>query len=190
MTKEQQNRLFIISGPSGAGKTTIYKRIFTEHSDLNFSVSVTTRKARPGEKEGADYYFVSKEEFETLRINNRFAEWADVHGNYYGTLKSEIEKKTSQGMICLLDVDVQGADSLRSVYPDANYIFIIPPSKDELRKRLLKRGSEKDEEQQLRLLNAEKELEQQDKFDYVIMNKNFDEAYRQVEQLLFKEEPN
>lgn len=185
MTPAQQKQLFIISGPSGAGKTTIYKKIFAEHPELNFSVSVTTRPPRNGEVDGVDYYFIDSERFQQLVTDGAFAEWATVHGNSYGTLKKELESKTCADQKCLLDVDVQGADSLRKIYPEANYIFIIPPSREELRRRLLGRGSEHSSVQETRLQNAEKELEHRHKFDYVIENDIFEKAYATVESIIF-----
>jgi len=187
MKAVNQENLLIIAGPSGAGKTTIYKKLFTEMSGLVFSISVTTRKQRLGEIDGDDYHFIDMNEFLRLKEENAFAEFAQVHGNYYGTLKKELIKKTTQKRLCVLDVDVQGAASLRLLYKKATYIFIAPPSLEILQKRLSQRKTESEATLELRVKNAAKELEDARFFDYVVVNDDFDIAYEKVKQIIQKD---
>jgi guanylate kinase len=162
--------LFAISAPSGAGKTTIIREIFKQMPELRFSVSATTRKLRKGETEGKDYYFISLEEFEKKKTDNEFVEWEKVHGEFYGTLKNEIEKNVNNSNNVILDVDVKGAISIKKLYPDAVIIFIDAP-KDEIETRLRNRKTESDEQLKKRIERMEWELSMKDKFDYVVLNK-------------------
>ena len=184
--KDLTRRLYVVAGPSGSGKTTIYKRLFKEEKGIEFSVSATTRSPRPGEVNGQDYNFMSKEQFLDLRDRGAFVEWAEVHNNYYGTLKSELDDKSSGGRICVLDVDVQGARALREAGLDAKFLFIIPPSIKILEQRLKDRGTEDDKTIRLRIRNAAKELEAEPLFDYVIVNDKLDEAYREVRDFILQ----
>lgn len=161
--------LFVISAPSGAGKTTIIHEIFRKMPELRFSVSATTRKQRVGEENGKDYYFISHDEFEDKKVNNEFAEWECVHGEFYGTLKSEIEVSINGSAGTVLDVDVKGALSIKKLYPDAVTIFIDAP-KQEIIKRLRGRRTESEEQLKKRIERMELELGEKDKFDYVILN--------------------
>jgi guanylate kinase len=179
-----QERLFVISGPSGVGKTTIYKRLLAEHPEFQFSVSLTTRARRPQEREGIDYRFIDQEAFLACRDRDELAEWAEVHGNWYGTLRRELVEKTAPGCRCVLDVDVQGARSLKDLYPDANYIFIAPPSLEALSIRLQARSTEDDASLALRLANAEKELAASRMFDYIIINDHLERAYCELVALV------
>ena len=179
-----QKRLCLISGPSGAGKTSIYKRLLAEFDWLQYSVSATTRLPRSSERDGIDYHFISPEVFEQHRSADDFAEYAQVHGNWYGTLKSELQKKTGAGTICILDVDVQGATKLRMLYPDTLKIFVKPPDLATLENRLLGRSTESPEIQALRIANAVRELEEEQFFEYVITNSVFDIAYDQVREII------
>lgn len=182
----ESRRLFVVAGPSGSGKTTIYKRLFKEEQGIEFSVSATTRIPRPGEIDGKDYNFMSRDDFLKLRDEEAFVEWAEVHDNYYGTLKSELDEKSSNGRICVLDVDVQGAKLLREAGLEAKFLFIVPPSIQILEQRLRDRGTESDATINLRVKNASKELEAQPLFDYVIVNDKLDEAYREVREIILK----
>ena len=164
--------LFVISAPSGAGKTTIIRELFNILPGLRFSVSATTRPKRKIEKEGKDYYFISKQEFEDRVKKGDFAEWEEVHGQFYGTLKSEIDKSFSDGLNGLdmvFDVDVKGALHIKQIYPKAVSIFIDAP-RDELIKRLKKRSTETDDEIKKRLTRLDMELSYKDKFDYTVQN--------------------
>jgi guanylate kinase len=165
--------LFVISAPSGAGKTTIIRELFNILPGLRFSVSATTRPKRKIEKEGKDYYFISKQEFEDRVKKDDFAEWEEVHGQLYGTLKGEIEKSLTDGLNSgvdmVFDVDVKGAVHIKKLYPEAVSIFIDAP-RDELIKRLKKRSTETDDEIKKRLTRLDLELSYKNKFDYIVQN--------------------
>ncbi|MDL2210275.1 guanylate kinase [Desulfovibrio sp. OttesenSCG-928-O18] len=167
----------VLCAPSGAGKTTLARRLMAEVPSFAFSVSCTTRPARPGEVHGKDYTFMSKEEFLTLREQGHFAEWAEVHGNFYGTpLKAALDILAS-GRDILFDIDVQGAAQLKNTLPQAFFAFILPPSKAVLEKRLRGRGSETEESVAKRMGNARAELLQASWFDAWIVNDAMEEAY-------------
>lgn len=168
--------LFIVSGPSGSGKTTLTKRALEIFGDIHFTLSCTTRKPRPGEVEGVDYRFVSEDEFREMVLNDRFAEWAVVHGNHYGTLIEELEMAESAGKDILLDIDTQGAKSIRDIYRKGVYIFIMPSSPAVLKQRLVGRRGEREAEITRRLANAEREMEEIRNYDYIIINDRVDEA--------------
>ncbi len=161
--------LFVISAPSGAGKTTIIRELFKRFPDLKFSVSATTRSKRANEIEGKDYYFISPDDFKQKIGKNEFAEWEEVFGNYYGTLRTELNKGQSVNFDMILDVDVKGALSIKKIYPDAIIIFIDVPI-DELMNRLLKRGTETEEQVKKREERISMEIAQKNQFDYVIDN--------------------
>jgi guanylate kinase len=184
MTRDYEARICIITGPSGAGKTTIYKRLLKDYAWLRLSVSATTRSKRPHEVDGQDYQFIDKDIFARLVEEGAFAEHAAVHGKSYGTLKSEIEKKAAPGYMCLLDIDVQGVAQVREIYPGALKIFIRPPDLGVLEKRLRERGTETDETLALRLANAKRELEEEHLFDYSIINDDLEIAYAKVRDIL------
>ncbi len=183
MKSEMMKRLFVLTGPSGVGKTTLYKRLLKEFPEINFSISMTTRDRRDGEVDGVDYYFVNQVEFAKLRGDASFAESAFVHGNSYGTLKNEIEEKLAYKSFCLLDIDIQGMIQLKNIYRDANYIFIAPPDMETLKQRLKGRATENPEGYKLRISEAEKELEEKDKFDYIVVNDDFDIAYSKLREI-------
>ncbi|URA10236.1 guanylate kinase [Thermospira aquatica] len=177
--------IVIISGPSGVGKTTLYKRLLAEFPErLAFSVSATTRKPRPGEVHGVDYYFYTREDFEKAKENGEFAEWAEVYGNYYGTLKSELEQIMSEGKTALLDVDVQGGMSIKKAFPEAFLVFIKPPSIEELRKRIQKRCSDDPETIERRLKQASEEMKKADFYSVQIENRDLEEAYQYLKSVL------
>lgn len=163
--------LLIISSPSGAGKTTLTRDLLEYFADFTFSVSHTTRKPRANEREGKDYYFVDRARFEELVRQEAFVEWAEVHGNLYGTSLAEIERARSEerrGIV--FDVDYQGARQIRAVCPDAVSVFVLPPSMDELRRRLRGRASDDDVTIERRYNNARAEIEHYGLFDYVLVN--------------------
>ncbi|GAB6887625.1 guanylate kinase [Desulfothermus okinawensis JCM 13304] len=170
----------IISGPSGAGKGTLTKMLMEEFPDIQFSISYTTRKPRPGEIDGKDYVFVSKEEFEKLIKEDMFAEWANVHGNYYGTPKREIEEKLNRGFDVVFDIDVQGARNLRQNLTEGVFVFILPPSIEELKQRLKKRGGDDPDTIDTRIRNAKKEMETSQEFDYAVLNDDLSRAYEMI----------
>lgn len=178
--------LIILSAPSGAGKTTLCSRLlatFPEH--LRLSISSTTRAPRTGEQEGVNYFFVTKDSFQNGIKNNQFAEWAEVHGNFYGTSKDFIDHSFASGKSVLLDIDVQGADSLRANYPNNSLsIFISPPSLDILEKRLRARATDAPEVIEKRLQNAQSEMARKHEFDHVIVNDQLEEAYKRLVEIL------
>ncbi len=179
-----KGNLIIISAPSGTGKTTILKKIMPHLQGLTFSVSHTTRAPRHGEENGKDYHFVSKEQFIALRDQGGFLEWAEVHGNFYGTGKKEVDSMLNDGLDVFLDIDIQGAQQVRQASPDAVSIFISPPSWQEQEKRLTGRGTDTMETIQLRLANAKKEMADVDLYDYVVMNDDLDTAARMLESII------
>ncbi|MBX3042371.1 MAG: guanylate kinase [Candidatus Kapabacteria bacterium] len=180
-----KKRLLVLSSPSGGGKSTIAKELMNTYSNLRFSVSATTRKPRAGEQNGVQYYFLGKEEFETKINKNQFVEYEEIFGNYYGTLKSEIDKAFFDSECLIFDVDVKGAMSVKQNYPeDALLLFIIPPDIDTLEKRLRSRSTETEEQIRLRLSRAELELAYQDKFDHIIVNDELDKAIKETVEFI------
>lgn len=176
-------KLIVISGPSGAGKTTLYKHILNDFKDtLGFSVSATTRMPRPGEKDGVDYFFIDRKEFDKRLKEGYFVETATVHGNFYGTPKSEIDRILNSGRNCLLDIDVQGSRSIRKLYPEAVHIFILPPSVDELIRRLKSRATDSGKVLETRIANAVKEMEYRNEYSVVIVNDDLEKAYLELKQ--------
>lgn len=168
--------LFVVSAPSGAGKTTLCLRLMAELSGISFSVSYTTRRARAGEIEGRDYCFVSRERFDEMIAVGAFLEWASVHGNYYGTSREQVLGLLDQGLDVLLDIDVQGARQVRKLLPYAHLIFVLPPSLPVLRQRLLRRRSEDEAELEMRLAKARDEMQAVSDYDFVVVNDDLDEA--------------
>ena len=166
--------LFVVSGPSGAGKSTLIERFLTHDNQSTFSVSYTTREKRENEKEGRDYCFVDTDTFLEMIKKDEFLEWETVHGNLYGTPKKEVLNALEKGKDILLDIDVNGALKIKKAYPEACLIFIEPPSREELKKRLTLRGEKKIE---LRLKRYDEEIEKKHAFDYNIINDNLEKAY-------------
>ena len=160
----------IISAPSGTGKTTTCKRLKQRLPNLKIATSHTTRKIRKGECEGVDYFFISKEEFESKKNNNDFLEWAKVHAEYYGTSFESLDKHRQNGFDILLELDIQGVNSLRSIDFEGIYIMILPPSIEEMKKRLENRGTETEEDIERRLKTGKEEIKDYKKHDYVITN--------------------
>lgn len=177
-------RLFVISGPSGAGKGTLLQELRKQRPDLGLTVSATTRSPRPGEVDGASYYFLSDEEFRRRIAAGEFVEWAEVHGHLYGTLVSEVKRLLAKGHSLVLEIDVQGALNVRKVYPDAVLIFIEPPSLEVLEERLRGRGTEDEASIELRLRNARHEMELADRYDVRIVNDTIDRATRELDSVM------
>lgn len=180
-------KLFILSGPSGAGKGTICKQLLKETDKLELSVSMTTRAPRNGEQEGTSYYFTDKESFEKNIADGNLLEYAEVYGNYYGTPKGPVIDKLAKGIDVILEIDMQGALKVKENYPDGVFIFILPPSMSELRKRLTGRGTETAEAIELRLGETLKELSYIDKYDYCVVNGVLDEAVARVKAIVVAE---
>ena len=170
MKIERKGMLLILSGPSGAGKGTLGKLLLQEDDSFCFSVSATTRAMREGEEPDVDYHFVDDQRFDELITQNAFLEYADVHGHRYGTLRGDVEHRLSQGKNVLLDIDVQGAAMVMARMPDAVTVFILPPSFEELRKRLIGRGTETPEDVETRLRNARNEVNMLSMYQYVLVN--------------------
>ena len=179
-----KGRLFIISAPSGAGKSTICQALINKIPNLKYSVSFTTRNPRGKEENGIDYHFVSKDKFLKGIQNDIWAEWAQVHGNFYGTSAELIDEILYQGIDVLLDIDVQGASQILQRYPESVSIFIKPPSFNVLRERLLKRGTDSREDVEQRLLNAQQELAQAVNFHYVVINDQINDAIKELTTII------
>ena len=168
--------LIVVAAPSGAGKSSLVKALLELDSHVHLSVSHTTRAPRGQEKHGRDYYFASQSEFDAMVQSNAFVEWAHVHGNRYGTSKKAIEERIAQGSDVILEIDFQGALQIREAFANAVLVFILPPSWEELRSRLERRGEDTPEVIEVRLKNAAEEMEQVSKFDFVIINELFERA--------------
>ena len=182
-----QGVLYVVSSPSGGGKGTLIRRVLEVVPDLSYSVSYTTRAPRNGEVDGREYFFVNRQRFEEMINEGAFLEWANVHGNLYGTAEKQVISETNAGVDIVLEVDVQGAASVRKLGLDSVSIFILPPSRETLRQRLIARGSDSAEELAVRLNNAPAELEQYESFDYVIFNDEIDRASAQLASIVSAE---
>jgi guanylate kinase len=170
----------IISAPSGGGKTTIARALLDRRPDLGYSVSCTTRSPRAGEADGRDYHFLTPDEFRRRRDAGEFAESAEVHGNYYGTLRAEVERILAGGRHVVMDIDVQGAAQLRNAFPEAVTIFVLPPSGDVLLGRLRSRQTESRDQLAARLRSAVRELEAVEEYEYIVVNDALEDAVRRV----------
>ena len=183
----RRGTLFVVSAPSGAGKTTLCREARLRVPELAYSVSTTTRPPRPGEQDGVDFCFVSPEEFHALREQGAFAEWAEVHGNLYGTRVSTLEAALSRGQDVLLDIDTQGAAQLRRRYPEAVLVFIVAPSLRELEQRLRERASDAEREIARRLARAREEIALWRSYDYLLVNRDLKEAVDQLTAIIVAE---
>lgn len=181
--------LYIISAPSGAGKSSLIQAILKMQSNnaLTVSISYTTREKRPGEKDGEHYYFIDHKTFEKMIAENAFLEYAEVYGQYYGTARKTIEKSLSAGIDVFLDIDWQGARQTKAAFPDAKSIFILPPSRDELKQRLHQRGQDSAEVIAKRMQKATSEMSHYNEYDYVIINDSFECTLRELNAILHAE---
>jgi guanylate kinase len=170
------SRVFVITGPSGVGKGTLIRELCRRIPDLELSISATTRSPRKGEEDGVDYHFLSPEDFESRREAGEFLEWAEYSGNRYGTLRSEVERRTDRGAPVVLEIEVQGARQVRDTEPEAIRIFIEPPSPETLRERLVGRGTDDPDVIEMRLAEAKKELKAKDEFAHRVTNDDVDRA--------------
>ena len=187
MEQKPRGNLFIVSAPSGAGKTSLCQKLTLEIPNIRHSVSFTTRKPRCGEVNDRDYTFVDEGEFLKMVEVGEFAEWARVHGNLYGTSKRRLETLRNEGIHVILDIDTQGADEIRNSYDDGIYIFILPPTWDSLKERLEKRMSDSADEVSLRMKRALEEIKNYEWYDYVIINSDFNEALAELKAIIVAE---
>ena len=177
-------RLIILTGPSGVGKGTVVKEILDKDKNICLSVSATTRSPREGEKEGENYYFLSEENFKEMINKNLFLEWAKFAGNYYGTPLSFVKDKIEEGFIVLLEIEVEGAKQIKDKFPDSLSIFILPPSKEELERRIRNRGTEKEEAINRRLSRSTYEIASSDEFDFKVTNRDVDETAERIIKII------
>ena len=185
--KKNIGTLIVVSGPSGARKGTICSELLNSDESLKLSISMTTRAPRGKEVDGVDYYFVSKEEFENKIAKGDFLEYAEVHGNYYGTPKDMVEKSLKAGEDIILEIDIQGALKVKETMPEGIFIFIMPPSMRELRDRLVKRNTETKEKIIERFRNAYKEINEVTKYNYIVINDEIDVAVEKVKSIILAE---
>jgi guanylate kinase len=178
--------LFVVSAPSGAGKTTLVRKVIEQLPGVNLSVSCTTRAPRPEEQEGIDYFFITRDEFNTMEREGKFIEWAHVHGDLYGTPRANMVK-LQHGEDLVLEIDTQGARKIQEELHDGVLIFIRPPSLEVLQERLQTRGGDSEEAMQARLHNAQKELDQMGWYDYIVVNDDIEEATRQLASIIIAE---
>ncbi|NJN87853.1 MAG: guanylate kinase [Leptolyngbyaceae cyanobacterium SL_7_1] len=184
-TVARRGILFVVSSPSGAGKTTLTRTLIEKEANLNLSVSVTTRARRPSEIDGVHYRFISTRHFEAMRAGDELLEWAEVHGNCYGTPRRPVETQIQQGNWVVLEIELQGARQIRRSFPQALQIFILPPSLEELEHRLRRRGQDPEEAIARRLKRAQAEIEAASEFDVQVMNDNLQDALEKIELAIF-----
>ena len=191
MWQHKKGLVFIISGPSGSGKSTLCHGVLNKRDDFYFSISCTTRPKRQGETDGADYFFLNKDDFEQKKKTNQFLEYANVYGNYYGTLKAQVLDKINQGINVIIDIDIQGAMLIKKAVKDDHlirklftYILVAPPNINTLQTRLSSRATDSDETISKRLSHAQIELEQWEKYDYLIVNNELQVAQQQLTNII------
>ena len=187
LTSDYRRFVVVVSGPSGAGKSSFVKALLDEGPELRYSVSATTRARRSHETDGRDYFFLTREEFTRRADAGEFVEWAHVHGEMYGTLRSQTDEALRQGRNVLLDVDVQGGKSVRVAYPDGVFIFVLPPTLEALEARLRGRGTDSEERIRLRLENARREIPMAREYDYAVVNDDLAAASRKVVSIVWAE---
>ncbi|EIW01033.1 MULTISPECIES: guanylate kinase [Thermoanaerobacter] len=187
VVEKEKGLLIVLSGPSGAGKGTICKALMEKEKNLKLSISATTRQPRSGEIEGKNYFFKSEEEFEKMIENDSFLEWAKVYGHYYGTPKDFVLKNLEEGNDVVLEIDIQGALKIKEKFPEGVFIFILPPSMEELKNRIKKRGTETEEEIIKRFKSAYEELNYVSRYNYVVINDSVEEAVEKIRAIIIAE---
>ena len=181
---KNQKKLIILTGPSGVGKGTVIKEILGKEKEFWLSISATTRKPREGEKDGVNYYFLNQEKFKEMIEQSLFLEWAQFAGNYYGTPLSSVDKKIEEGFTVLLEIEVEGARQIKDKFPNSLSIFLLPPDKEELERRIRNRGTEKEEAIQKRLSRANYEISVSNQFDFSLTNHNVNETAQRIIKLM------
>lgn len=184
---QEQGILFVLSGPSGAGKGTVCKALMRRLPEMRLSISATTRQPREGEQHGVNYFFKTKDQFQMMIASGDLLEWAEVYGNYYGTPRAFVEQKLSEGSDVLLEIDIQGAMQVKETYPDGVFLFLIPPSAMELEARILGRGTETEDSFATRFGAAHEELQMMSKYDYVVVNDVVEAACERIESIITAE---
>ncbi|GAA5415053.1 guanylate kinase [Paraliobacillus ryukyuensis] len=184
---EEKGILFVLSGPSGVGKGTVRKALFKKDTDLQYSISMTTRDKRAGEKEAVDYFYRTREKFEQMIRDNQLLEYAEYVGNYYGTPRYYVEETLAAGKDVFLEIEVQGALQVKENFPEGVFVFLSPPSLEELKNRIVKRGTESDDLVANRLHAAKEEIELMDAYDYVVVNDNVNKAVDKVQAIVKSE---
>ncbi|UOR12782.1 guanylate kinase [Halobacillus amylolyticus] len=184
---DEKGILFILSGPSGVGKGTVRKALFEQSTDLRYSISMTTRDPREGEVDGVDYFFKTRAEFEKLINDRQLIEHAEYVGNYYGTPKQYVEQTLDEGKDVFLEIEVQGALKVRENFPQGVFVFLIPPSLEELKDRIVSRGTETEDKVRNRLLAAKAEIDMMDAYDYVVVNDQVDHAVNKIQSIVASE---
>jgi len=181
---KNQKKLIILTGPSGVGKGTVVREILGKDKKIWLSISATTREPRDGEKEGENYYFLNHDKFKEMIEQNLFLEWAQFAGNYYGTPLSSVNEKIKKGFTVLLEIEVEGAKQIKEKFPNSLSIFLLPPDKAELERRIRNRGTEKEEAIKKRLSRADYEISESNQFDYVLTNYNVNETAKRIIKLI------
>ncbi len=186
---ESSGRLFVLSGPSGVGKDAVLSRMKRRRMDFHFTITATTRAKRQGERNGVDYIFMARDDFQRMIDEDGLLEWAEVYGNLYGVPKSQVAEALERGSNVLVKVDVQGAATVKRLYPDSVLIFLEPPSMDSLDRRLMERGTEQGEELRIKLETAREEMKAADWFDYKVVNHDgkLDEAVSEIDRIVSRE---
>lgn len=187
MLVEDKGILFVLSGPSGVGKGTVREKLFEEETQLSYSVSATTREMRPGEAEGIDYFYKSREAFETMIEQEELLEYAQYVENYYGTPKAYVEEQLEKGQDVFLEIEVQGALQVKENFPEGVFIFLFPPSLEELKNRIMNRGTESSDLVMNRLKEAKKEIDMMSAYDYVVVNDDVNQAVDKVKSIITSE---
>ena len=181
---KNQKKLIILTGPSGVGKGTVIKEILGKEKNFWLSISATTRNPRKGEQEGENYFFLSEEKFKEMIDKNLFLEWAKFAGNYYGTPLSSVNEKIKKGFTVLLEIEVEGAKQIKEIFPEALSIFLLPPSKEELEKRIRNRGTDKEDAIEKRLSRANFEIEKSNEFDFSVVNYRIDKTVKRIIEII------